>query len=289
MCWKLIVNPIAGSGYAQKVTEQVQQVLKERGQACEVLYTSAPGHATELARQCAADEACKGVIAIGGDGTLFETASGLAGSEKPMGIIAAGTGNDFIKSVKLPKDPMQALDFILSHEPRRIDIGRINDRHFLNVCGTGFDVTVLEQMERLSSKMRGLLPYLIGVLRAIAVFKPIHVRYTMNGMTEERDVLICAVANGRFIGGGIPICPKAEVNDHLLDVVIVDSVPRWRVPFYLPGLLMGKVLDFGITRHVRCEAISVESKRMSLQIDGEIFHMDRADFAVQPGVLQMYW
>lgn len=289
MCWKLIVNPVAGSGYALKVAEQVKQTLTERGYACELLYTKAPGHATELAHSCAADDRCRAVLAIGGDGTAFEVASGLAGTGIPMGIIPAGTGNDFIKTVRIPKEPMAALEFVLTHTPRAVDIGSINQQHFLNVCGTGFDVTVLEQMEKLSSSMRGITPYLIALVKAITVFKPIHVRYTIEGQAVERDVLICAVANGRFIGGGIPICPKAEVDDHLLDVVIVDAVPRWKVPFYLPGLLMGKVLDFKISSHVRCQQISIESKDMSLQIDGEIFHMDHADFAVQPSVLQLYW
>lgn len=289
MTWKLIVNPTAGSGYALQAAKKVEAELIQRGETCQVLYTEAPGHAMQLARSLAGDTDCRAVIAIGGDGTAFETASGLAGTGIPMGIIPAGTGNDFIKSIGTPKEPLEALQFILTHEPRPLDVGCINDRHFLNVCGVGFDVTVLEEMEKKPSNSRGLLPYFMGVLRAIRSFQPVHVRMNVDGQFMEEDALICAVANGRFIGGGIGICPEAKVDDGLLDVVLVKNVPRWRVPFYLPGLMMGKILKFGVTRHIRCRSVSLVSPEMRIQIDGEIFSMDKADFSLGANEVKLYW
>lgn len=205
-----------------------------------------------------------------------------------MGIIPAGTGNDFIKSIGTPKDPMEALHFILSHEPRPIDLARINDRCFLNVSGLGFDVSVLDHVPK-NTKLRGLLPYLIGLIRAIFHFKPIHIAWEYEGRHEERDVLLMAAANGRIIGGGIPVCPSADVNDGLLDFIMVESVPRWRIPFYLPGLMMGKILSFGITHAFRGTKLRVFGQKLRVQIDGEITTLNHADFELHTGGLMLYW
>ena len=136
---------------------------------------------------------------------------------------------------------------------------------------------------------RGILPYLIGLIRAIFSYKPVHVAFTVEGETQERDVLLCSVANGRFIGGGIPVCPDAKADDGLMDMVIVETKPRWKIPFYLPGLLMGKIDQFKITTHKRCKVMSIVSKGMRLNVDGEILAMDRADFSILPGKLLLYW
>lgn len=284
-----IVNPAAGNGYALKTEKLVQDEMARRGLACTFLHTNAPQHATELARSAAATDGCTGVISIGGDGTAFEVACGLMNTGIPLGIIPAGTGNDFIKTVGLPKKPLAALDFILTHQPRPVDVGGLNDRLFLNVCGTGFDVTVLDYTLAAKKYCRGILPYLIGLIRGIVHYKPVHVRFTVDGETEERDVLICSVANGRYFGGGIAICPDAAADDGLLDLVVVEHRPRWKLPFYIPALLTGKVLQLPFASHKRCTSVEIVSKGMRLNADGEIQDLDEAKFHVLQGALTLYW
>lgn len=152
----LIVNPAAGNGFARKVTEQLRQELEHAGRAFQFLYTEYPGHATELARHAVQDGECSGVIAVGGDGTAYEVACGLLGTSVPFGIIPSGTGNDFVKTVGIPKKPLEALRFILKSKPRAVDVGSLNDRMFLNVCGTGFDVTVLDYTVAAKKYCRGI-------------------------------------------------------------------------------------------------------------------------------------
>ena len=282
-----IVNPTAGAGYALKVMEKLESVLKSRNADYAVLRTERPGHATDLARAAAAEKDVRAVISVGGDGTAFEVASGLAGTGMPLGIIPAGTGNDFIKAVGLPKDPLQALETVLRHSPKPVDMGRLNEGSFLNVCGTGFDVTVLDNAESLKSRFKGLLPYFLGLLKAIAHYRPVHLKLRTDGAEEEGDYLICSVANGQYIGGGIPICPAADITDGKLNLVTVKNVPRYKIPLYLPGLMMGRVLGFKITSHRQVKEISFEGQGLRVNIDGEILPMDRASFAVRPGVLQL--
>ena len=117
-----------------------------------------------------------------------------------------------------------SLDFILSHAPRPVDIGRLNDRMFLNVCGTGFDVTVLEYEKAAKRYVRGLLPYLVGLIRAIFHYRPVRLHLVADGQTIQQELLVWAISNGRYIGGGIPICPVADPGDGWLDLVTVDNV-----------------------------------------------------------------
>lgn len=287
--YTFIVNPAAGNGYAMKTEQQIAAVLQEKGVAYEMLHTDAPEHAIQLAKEAATKPDCRGVIAVGGDGTAYEVACGLMDTGVPLGIIPSGTGNDFIKTVGIPKKPMEALERILHGTPRPVDVGRLNQRMFLNVCGTGFDVQTLECTLAAKKYARGILPYLIGLIRAIFSYKPVHVTFTADGETQERDVLLCSVANGRFIGGGIPVCPDASPDDGQMDMVIVETKPRWKIPFYLPGLLMGRIDHFKITTHKKCREMSIVSKGMHLNVDGEILSMDRADFAIMPGKLMLYW
>lgn len=181
----LIVNPIAGCGYALKVMEQVKSVLTARNLPFRVMRTEYPGYAAKLARE-AVEMGCEAVYVIGGDGTFSEAARGLAGSGIPIGLIPAGTGNDFVKTLGTPKEPMAALDFILSHEPRPCDAIDLNGQMFLNVAGAGFDVTVLENVADFGGKIRGLLPYLVGLIRAIWKHRPLQLTYTVDGRRRRR-------------------------------------------------------------------------------------------------------
>ena len=104
---------------------------------------------------------------------------------------------------------------------------------------------------------------------------------------EEGDYLICSIANGRFIGGGIPICPKAETDDGKLDLVLIRSIRRWQIPFYLPGLMMSKALNFRITRHFRISELSIEGHDLRVNIDGDIRRMSQAVFSINPQSLNM--
>ena len=285
--YAFILNPIAGNGFALETMEKIEAVMKQRDLPYRILRTECPGNATELASQLAEEPGVRAVISVGGDGTAFEVASGVMNTGKPMGLIPAGTGNDFIKTAKIPKDPMEALEVALRGNATRVDMGRLDEGSFLNVCGTGFDVTVLDYAESLKQRYRGLTPYFLGLLKAIAHYKPVRLKVEIDGKREEGEYLICSVANGRFIGGGIPICPAAELEDGKLDVVLVENVPRRRIPFYLPGLMMGRILNFRVARHVLAEEVRLEGENMRVNVDGEIFSMERVTFAIRKKALNL--
>ena len=282
-----IVNPVAGTGYAEKVMLRLEDSLKQRGIEYQIYHTSGPGNGTELAASLAALENIRAVVSVGGDGTAGEVAAGLTGTGKPMGIIPAGTGNDFIKSAGIPNDPEKALELLLSGKPVPTDTGMINEQFFLNVCGTGFDVTVLDYAESEKEKHRGLLPYFLGLIKAIFHYENISIHVNADGDEMKGKYLVCSIANGRFIGGGIPICPEADISDGLLDLVLIQSRRRWQIPFYLPGLMLSRDLHFRITRHQRVSSVRIEGDHLRINIDGEIRPVSSAEFTIHPASLML--
>ena len=285
MYYAFIVNPAAGTGFSLTAMQKLEETLSVRGADYRIFRTEKPGHATSLAAELAADPEVAAVVSVGGDGTAGEVAAGLTGTGKPMGIIPAGTGNDFIKTAGIPNDPAKALDLVLSGKPVPIDTGTVNDRFFLNVCGTGFDVTVLDYAESEKEKHRGLTPYFLGLIKAIFHYESVRLTVVADGLREEGQYLICSIANGRYIGGGIPICPVADVQDGYLDLVLIRNIPKWRIPFHLPGLMLSRALKFRITQHRKVRDVLIEGKQLRINIDGDIVPLSSAEFRINPASL----
>ena len=284
-----ICNPTAGNGRGRKIGQEIEKRLLEQHYACHLEMTKAPGHATELA-YAAAQSGAETVLAIGGDGTAVEVARGLIGTPAALGVIPAGTGNDFIKTLGLPKDPLAALDFVLAHPARDTDVGDVNGRLFLNEIGTGFDVTVLDFAQKAKRFCRGLLPYLYGVIRTLFHFRGIQLSYAMDGgEMVTKDVFVIAVANGGVIGGGIPIAPEAQADDGLLDVVVVNKIRSRNLPARLIGLMRGKILSFPETQFIRAKKVFFSAEKMRVNIDGEVTDEASVEARLLPKALRIHW
>ncbi len=284
----VICNPKSGNGEGKTVLQKTVAYFRDHEIAAAFHETQGPKHAVELAAQAVKDGA-ETVIAIGGDGTLHEVIQSVAGTNTALGILPAGTGNDFIKTIRVPVDTEQALRLILEGTPKPVDTVRINDRLFLNECGCGFDVMVLDYAEKAKKMVKGILPYLYGVLQTIFHFKDIHVSLSVDDEEpRERDILVLAVGNGRFIGGGIPIAPSAIPDDGLLDVLVVRGMTKPRMLSVLPGLLQGKIESFPETTHQLARKVSLKAPSIRVNIDGEIITMDHADIEVVPSSLLIY-
>ena len=283
-----ICNPTAGNGRARKVAEKIENALKEKNLPYRLVCTERPGHAADLARE-AREAGAETVLSIGGDGTAFEAAQGLLGSDTALGVIPAGTGNDFVKTLGAPKDPLAALEYVLSHPPQKTDVGEINGRMFLNEIGTGFDVSVLDWALKAKKYCRGLLPYLYGVIRTLFRFRSVPITYAVDGGEPvTRDAFVMAVANGGHIGGGIVIAPEARVDDGLMDVVVLDRISRGKLISRLVGLMRGRILTFPETHFTRAASVSFSAPNMRLNVDGEILPCPQVTARVLPGALLIH-
>ena len=283
-----VCNPTAGNGRAGRVAREIENRLREKNISCAFLYTEKPGQGASLAAK-AREMGAETVLSIGGDGTALEVAQGLAGSQTALGVIPAGTGNDFAKALGSPRKPLDALEFILTHPALPTDAGEVNGRMFLNEIGTGFDVSVLDYAAKAKKYCRGLLPYLYGVVRTLFRFRAVPITYSVEGAAPVTvEAFVAAVGNGGVIGGGIPIAPKARPDDGLLDVVIVGKIPPRLLAPRLLGLMRGKVLSFPETRYVRAATVSFSAPGMRLNVDGEIWNEAGAQARVLPGRLLIH-
>jgi len=287
----LIVNPTAGNGRASRTGEEMTALLQEQGVTHAVSRTAWAGHATELARE-AAQKGADTVVAVGGDGTVCEVARGLYGTRAALGVIPAGTGNDVVKALEIPRKPEEALRYLLGRPARPLDAGMVNDMLFLNACGTGFDACVLEYSVAAKKYSNGMLPYLWGVLRAIFTFRSVELTVAVDDEPPfTKKLMLMAAANGRYIGGGMKVAPDAQPDDGLFDLILLDGMPNWRMPVQLARLLAGRILDIPGISIKRCRRVVMSSKadRTVLNLDGEIVPVESAAFEILPGALMAHW
>jgi len=280
----LIVNETAGSGAGAEVFKKVRELLEERKIPFRSSCTEYAGHATLLAAR-AVEAGETDIVCIGGDGTISEVVNGLAGRFVTLYFVSCGTGNDFVRVLNLPQDPVEAFKVQLGGTLRRLDVGKLNDRYFMNVSGSGFDVEVLRQAARFKHLGHGILPYLTGIFAALKHFKPLSVEITLDGKMEKEQVTIFSVGNGCWIGGGMKAVPHAEPDDGLFDVVIAKRFSRRKIVKMLTKFIPGKHTTLPGIREFRCKAITFRCPGMVVDVDGELIPMDEARYEIVPGAL----
>src|SRR5918992_4876498 len=232
----VIVNPASGRGSGARALPAIRSAFSAVG-VSEVRLTSAKGREETEARR-AIDEGFDTIVACGGDGTWGNVANGIlsagAGREVRMAPIATGTGNDFAKTVGAPARDFPAIARLaVDGSDMAVDVGRIEGRHFLNVSGFGFDIAVLEDIERISW-LKGDMLYLYSALRQLFSYGGVHVGIgSAKKQRDSRRHLMLIVANARNFGGAFKISPGASVTDGKLDAISIhDAAPLARMRLF---------------------------------------------------------
>lgn len=232
----VIVNPASGRGSGARALPAIRAAFSAVG-VSEVRLTSAKGAEESEARK-AIDDGFDTIVACGGDGTWGNVANGVlaagAGREVRMAPIATGTGNDFAKTVGAPARDFPAMARLaVDSSDMAVDVGRIEGRHFLNVSGFGFDIAVLEDIERISW-LQGDMLYLYSALRQLFSYGGVEVGIaTPKRRRDPRRHLMLIVANARNFGGSFKIAPGASVTDGKLDAISIhDAAPLARMRLF---------------------------------------------------------
>jgi len=283
----VIFNPVSGRGSYVELAERIAQIIESRGDTCRLFETRCEGDGTNQAQE-ALDAGCKAIVCIGGDGTLSEVVQVMANTGIPLYVVPGGTGNDFARVLKLPKDPMKAFLAQLDGECRRIDCGSINGKAFVNISGSGFDVEVLRKTEELKAVYPGSKAYSKAVLAVLNSYQAFEAEISIDGGTSFRErCTIIEIANGRYFGGGMCVAPHSRFDDGLFDVVIVERVPRAAIPFLLPLFKLGLHVYLPVARVVRAKDVVMQSRAMVVNIDGRLESMDAAHFSIMPAALTL--
>ena len=273
----VILNPKSGGGRGARLREEIERELGIRGVRVVLLETQASGHARELARQAVANGA-ELVAAAGGDGTIHDVANGLlcSGRRVPLAVIPGGTGNDFAKVVPGAQSRTTAYDVIASPGFRDFDAGFVEwdsgSEFFVNGMGTGIDVEVVRQILRLP-RLPGPVKYLVGLLRALRVYRPVTLRASLRTEAIEKSVMMFAIGNGICQGGGFYLTPHALPTDGALELCVVERIPLWKVALVLPLVLRGThgshpVVTMRSFTTLRFDAVG--STPLFFQLDGEL-------------------
>lgn len=268
----IIYNPTAGAGRSAKVMQTVKQHLTEKNVPFTVFETQYKEHAISLAKS-AVGKGYKGIISVGGDGTLREIATAIHGTDETLGIIPAGTGNDFRVAVGVPKDPVQALEIILAGRKRRVDIGKLGDEHFfLNVAGTGFDVEVIKNTAKVRRRFTGGFAYFLGIFLSLFGYKCVNIDITIDGKTYRRCILLIAVANGNCYAGGLQVAPRADAADGLFNIVVINRIPNWRILFELPKMKKGQLDRISVCEQFTGSELYIDADQpLRFDLDGEVY------------------
>jgi diacylglycerol kinase (ATP) len=227
----VIVNPASGRGRGLRLLPDIRKTFASVG-VTDVRVTERPGDEKRLAALALHDGATT-IVACGGDGTWSNAANAIlsSGADCRLALLAAGTGNDFAKSVGAPaRDIAATARLVAEGAETLVDVGQIEDRYFLNVTGFGFDIAVLDDLENIPL-VTGDLLYLTAAIRQLFKFDGMSVDITTAAVARgPRAHLMLIVANGRNFGGMFQIAPDARINDGKLDAIsILDASPFTRI------------------------------------------------------------
>jgi len=273
----IVYNPVAGRGLARRRVRAVQAWLEERGATLRVEATQAHGKGLHVAMEAARD-GWPVVVAVGGDGTINEVVNGLLHAEDEgipcpvLGIVPAGSGNDFVKVLGLYRQPFENVMKVLwQAEQRLVDVGYANERYFLNGLGWGFDGFVAQEVYRVRW-LRGFAAYLWAVLKVLPSYPTARLHMVLDERPPvERDITMVAVTNGPCYGGGFWICPHARVDDGWLDIAMADAMRPWQLLPLLPRVMHGTHVNHPRVAFDKARRVVLQSERpLPSQVDGEL-------------------
>jgi diacylglycerol kinase (ATP) len=279
-----IINPISGVGKQKCVEKLIAERIDSNLYSVEIAYTTAPGDATEISRKAAAG-GIDIVVAVGGDGTVNEIATGLVETDTALGIVPAGSGNGLARHLNIPMNMKTAIDIIGRGSIIKIDTATIDDQLFVNVAGVGFDASVAKKFA--AAGKRGFSTYFRITATSYLNYEPKQYSLKIDGKVFKRRALLVSFANSSQFGNNTSIDPDASVRDGYIDVCIVGKMPKWKTIFLAPLLFMKK---FDRTRYVEIirakEVIVKRKKGKSVHLDGDPKIMGK-EFAVRINPLSL--
>jgi diacylglycerol kinase (ATP) len=292
-----LVNPASDNGSTGRRWPELAHRASALGLTGDVLFSERPEHLRDLARH-AAEEGAELIVAVGGDGTVNEVASGIAeigGVE--LAVIPRGTGVDFVRTYGIPAKLDGAVEVALRGATREIDGGRVGFRAwsgdaaegwFFNAAGVGMSGAIARRTNESSKALGGKISYLWSTLAVFARWQNTEVRVSVDhevrtGLTNE-----VVVANGRYLGGGMMLCPEASPDDGLFDVLVIGDVTKRDLVQTMPKIYRGTHLPHPKAELLRGRTVAVDSDvPLPVQLDGEQPGTTPVRFELVPRALRL--
>ncbi|MGC0420440.1 diacylglycerol kinase [Embleya sp. AB8] len=264
----VFVNPTAGRGRGLKAASTAADLLRERGLTPH--QVSAPDAAAGIARlRTVVRSGVAAVVAVGGDGTVAAALQAVAGTDTPLGVVPIGSGNDFARALDLPLgDVAAAAHVVADAHTRPVDLGRVGERWFGTILCTGFDSRVNERANTMTWA-RGRTRYNAALLAELGALRPVEYELELDGKPHYVEATLIAVGNGRSYGGGMRMCPDADLADGRFDITVVAGCGRAELLRVFPKVYSGRHINHPLVTVHRAATVSLTARGLSGWADGE--------------------
>ena len=291
----LVVNERSGGGRAGRMLPKVARRLREQVPTAELhIISSSSWTEAEKLTRAAALEARPGdaLLVMGGDGMAHLGLNAAAGTEATLGLIPAGTGNDFARGVGVPRTVDEAVGVIVAGRTRTVDLAHISNdtfprRYVGAVVSTGYDARVNRSTNHIRLRL-GALSYGYIAMRELASFSPLHYDMIIDGVRRRQEAMLVAVSNTGIFGGGMRIAPEADPTDGLLDVTVVGRVSRTTLLRLLPSMYSGAFVKHPCVEQFRARSIELAGEGLFVMGDGEELGEVPVRVECVPGVLKVF-
>ena len=267
--WALVINPVSGQGRGTTVGTYVAGYLNQH----KVDFAIVTGNSSislcdHLKTFLEKTPDCSGVIAVGGDGLMHIILQVVVPFQIPFTIIPAGTGNDFVRTLGWDLEKIDSqLNRVVTTNPSPINLGLVDGEWFGAVLSTGFDSVVNERANTMQWP-KGPMKYNAAIALELPRFSPRHYEIILDDRTISTEAMLIAVANGRSYGGGILVCPNANISDDLFDVMVLHPVTKLEFIKVFPRVFAGTHVSHPAVEIVRSRSVRIESKAVAYA-DGE--------------------
>lgn len=293
--YTVVVNENSGGGRSGRILRDVARHLHDHLPSAEVniVLPKSFAEAENACRTAAlASRPGDAVVVMGGDGMAHLGLNACANSEAKLGIIPAGTGNDFARAIGVPKSVRGAVEAIARGNTRTMDLARLSNggrprRHVGAVVSTGYDALVNRSTNH--SHLRfGPLSYGWIALRELREFAPLAYRLEFDGEVREQEAMLVAVSNTGVFGGGMRIAPQADVTDGLLDLTIIHPVSRGTLLRLLPTIYTGGFVKHPAVEMRRVTNVSIDGEGLFVMGDGEELGQVPVEVSADPAALTVF-
>lgn len=287
---RLIYNPTSGREEMKRRLPEILQRLERGGLETSTHATIGEGDATVAAAE-AVERGFDIIIAAGGDGTLYEVINGMAEmpNRPPLGILPVGTTNDFARALGIPKHWEFAVDLILQQHTRVIDVGKVNQRYFINIAGGGSMTELTYEVPSKLKTMIGQLAYYMKGLEKLPRLRPIELCFRSKEVLVQEEVMMFLICNSNSVGGFEKLAPEASLSDGLLDVFILRKCNLAEFIRIVSAALRGEHMNDPHVIHFKTQSIQVTSPDyVQLNLDGEFGGTLPCTISVLPDHLQIF-
>ena len=267
--WALVINPVSGQGRGTTVGTYVAGYLNQhKVDFAIVTGNSSISLSDHLKIFLEKTPDCSGVIAVGGDGLMHIILQVVVPFQIPFTIIPAGTGNDFVRTLGWDLEKIDSqLNRVVTANPSPINLGLVDGEWFGAVLSTGFDSVVNERANTMQWP-KGPMKYNAAIALELPRFTPRHYEIILDDRTISTEAMLIAVANGRSYGGGMLVCPNANISDDLFDVMVLRPVTKLEFIKVFPRVFAGTHVSHPAVEIVRSRSVRIESKAVAYA-DGE--------------------